>query len=279
MDTRVPHFIKRPEIPLVTGFGRMKPGRKWVRPLGLHEWLLWYTTRGECRVLHSGGEFISRTGDLVLITPLTPQNYGTIHLDQRWECWWTVFQPRASWKELLNWPQVSPGTMHLEPSDSDARRQIRKSLKQMHRFASTQSRRQQDFAMNALESTLLWCDLQNPRSPLQDTDARLRRAMEAVTHDLARKWTLAAVAGVIGVSEPHAVRLFRRNLNLSPLQYVEQRRIERACQLLRRTAHRISEISDELGFENPFYFSNRFKKHLGINPRSYREVSHLKGRN
>ncbi len=127
--------------------------------------------------------------------------------------------------------------------------------------------------MNALESALLWCDTQNPRSQGQQMDARLRQAVQAITHNLAHKWTLSAIASAASVSEPHVVRLFRRHLGQSPLQYVEQRRLERAGQLLQHTVNRISDISDELGFESPFYFSLRFKKHLGVNPRSYRQKS------
>jgi AraC family transcriptional regulator of arabinose operon len=268
-----PRFIEHLEVPLITGHSRMKPRLRCVRPTGFYEWLLWYNVRGRCRVIHDKGEFISEPGELVLIVSGIPQNYGTINLDQTWECIWAVLEPRTSWKELLDWPQAGPGVMRLNPQEPDIRRKILQSLQLAHRFASVHSRRHQDFAMNALESALLWCDIQNPKSQMQQMDARMCQAIEAITRDLAHKWTLSAIARAAGVSEPHAVRLFRRYLSISPLQYVEQRRIERARQLLQHTVNRISDISDELGFESPFYFSLRFKKHLGVNPRTYRQQS------
>jgi AraC-like DNA-binding protein len=48
-------------------------------------------------------------------------------------------------------------------------------------------------------------------------------------------------------------------------------RINRARQLLELTAMSIKEIAAEVGYENPFYFSLRFKKQTGTSPRDYRQ--------
>jgi AraC family transcriptional regulator of arabinose operon len=57
------------------------------------------------------------------------------------------------------------------------------------------------------------------------------------------------------------------------MEFVERQRIERARQLLVMTSLSVKEIGRGVGFESPFYFSLRFKRHTGKSPRSFRVSS------
>jgi AraC-like DNA-binding protein len=52
--------------------------------------------------------------------------------------------------------------------------------------------------------------------------------------------------------------------------YIEATRIRRARDLLLRSDRRISDIAHEVGFENAFHFSTRFRKATGQSPREFR---------
>ncbi len=54
------------------------------------------------------------------------------------------------------------------------------------------------------------------------------------------------------------------------MQYLEQRRLDRAMELLGRTSMSVKDIAGAVGFENPFYFTLRFRKHTGYSPRRFR---------
>ncbi len=54
-------------------------------------------------------------------------------------------------------------------------------------------------------------------------------------------------------------------------QYVEDLRIRRACHLLKETRKSVAEISEEVGFSTPNYFSMRFKQTVGISPLTFRK--------
>lgn len=56
-------------------------------------------------------------------------------------------------------------------------------------------------------------------------------------------------------------------------QYVEDLRIRRACHLLKETRKSVAEISEEVGFSSPNYFSMRFKQAVGISPLTFRKNS------
>ena len=56
---------------------------------------------------------------------------------------------------------------------------------------------------------------------------------------------------------------------MSPRQYVTKMKIDYAKELLMINRYNISEIAELCGFENVYYFSNVFKKQVGISPIAY----------
>lgn len=65
-------------------------------------------------------------------------------------------------------------------------------------------------------------------------------------------------------------RLFKRQLGLSPQQYIEQQRIEHAKRLLTLNRLSIKEVAAQVGFANQLYFSRRFQKATGLSPSQFR---------
>lgn len=66
-------------------------------------------------------------------------------------------------------------------------------------------------------------------------------------------------------------RLWKGSFQEPPWKFVLGRRIQRACSLLVETNCSIMEISQKVGFEDPLYFSKRFRKDMGLSPRLYRQ--------
>jgi AraC family transcriptional regulator of arabinose operon len=125
-------------------------------------------------------------------------------------------------------------------------------------------------ATNALEALLLSCDRLNPVRHYRRTDRRVFRALEYISVKLSQPMTVAGLAEAAGISPSRLAHLFRAELGTSVMHYIEMRRIERAQQLLAVTPLTVKQIALEVGFENPFYFSLRFKKATGLSPTSYR---------
>lgn len=74
------------------------------------------------------------------------------------------------------------------------------------------------------------------------------------------------------MSESQFRRRFYKEADISPLQYREMHRMQRACALLLDTTLSIDEIADALGFGNAFAFSQRFRNHFGQSPSVYRRL-------
>ena len=64
---------------------------------------------------------------------------------------------------------------------------------------------------------------------------------------------------------------FKEQAGESIMQYYNRLKIEEACRLMQRTEASLSEISIQLGFNNPYYFSRVFKKVKGVAPSEYRK--------
>ncbi|WP_217592224.1 AraC family transcriptional regulator [Cohnella sp. GbtcB17] len=66
-------------------------------------------------------------------------------------------------------------------------------------------------------------------------------------------------------------QVFKKYAGITIVTYIQQLRIQRAKYLLANRAASLQEISAEVGFEDPFYFSRVFKKVEGMSPSVYRE--------
>jgi transcriptional regulator GlxA family with amidase domain len=88
---------------------------------------------------------------------------------------------------------------------------------------------------------------------------------------LNRKIAVSELSRSVGVSDTQLFRLFRTHLKDSPLTYFNTMKIKRAGELLRHTLIPVKEIAFSLGYEEPAYFTNQFRKILGISPREYRK--------
>jgi len=91
--------------------------------------------------------------------------------------------------------------------------------------------------------------------------------LEEHTDDPPRMGQLAAS---FQISVEHFRRLFKQHTGLSPYQYYFQLRINRAKHLLRGTDLTIKQIAATLRFENPYHFSQAFKKKVGVAPSQWR---------
>ena len=81
---------------------------------------------------------------------------------------------------------------------------------------------------------------------------------------------LSEMADYAGYSPNQLIRLFKKELSCTPIQYFLQKKIECAKSQLVYSSRSIREISDSLGFHDENYFGEVFKRQVGCSPGSYR---------
>lgn len=82
--------------------------------------------------------------------------------------------------------------------------------------------------------------------------------------------TLDILSNLSYVNKFHLVHLFTKQMGISPINYLINRRIEESKNLLTTTNYSIRDISTIVGFSNSSYFSQMFKKFTGYSPRMYK---------
>ncbi len=110
------------------------------------------------------------------------------------------------------------------------------------------------------------------RSPSPDGRALLRigEALSYLERNIHREMNLEELASIAHMSRRSFLRVFQSATGTSPLAWVIEQRINRACGLLRQTDRRVTEIAFDVGFNDSNYFTRQFRKVTGLSPRSYR---------
>lgn len=103
--------------------------------------------------------------------------------------------------------------------------------------------------------------------------AKLKRAetiLYYIHNHYNEKITSENLSRMCYMNESHFCRFFKRSFGKSPLSYINEYRIEKACDLLLSSTQSITEIALSTGFEDINYFSRTFKKLKGISPTQFR---------
>lgn len=72
------------------------------------------------------------------------------------------------------------------------------------------------------------------------------------------------------ISYTYFKKLFIEKFGVPPVQYVNNIRLERSCELLLTNKYPIGEIAKMCGFENVYYFSKKFKEKYRLSPSEYK---------
>ena len=111
----------------------------------------------------------------------------------------------------------------------------------------------------------------SPEVCIPRAQAQLQRMMQYIHTHYSRKITLAELAGEVSISKSSAMKLFRKYLHTSPIDFLIGYRLKRAAKLLTTTRSSVSAIAEETGFENTGYFCRKFKAVFHQTPSQYRK--------
>lgn len=174
---------------------------------------------------------------------------------KRWKYCWVRYIP-SSPRSSMNF--VSPVIARFNPDPLN--HAILGLLSEAHAAGNT-------------ASVSLWIDLIEHyvtrfAEPLR-TEDRLRSVWDVVQKDLSRGWTIASLAEQANTSGEHLRRLCQRSLGRSPMQQLTYLRMQYAAHRLATTDETIEVIAHDVGYQNPFAFSNTFKRMTGFRPSRY----------
>lgn len=110
---------------------------------------------------------------------------------------------------------------------------------------------------------------------LNKTDARnseiIKNIIAYIEENLGDKITLSQLAQIPSFTEKYFCSFFKKQTGVTPTEYINRVRLERACELMRMHAFSVTDAAFETGFESLSYFIRRFKKQFGLSPAQYKK--------
>lgn len=83
--------------------------------------------------------------------------------------------------------------------------------------------------------------------------------------------SLDLLASAFHLSKQWLILRFKKEMNITPMMYLNHFRMKKAKELLLQSELRVGEVAFACGFETPYYFTNAFKKQFGISPSAWRK--------
>lgn len=213
------------------------------------------TLGGEGRMLLDGRWWPHRAGMVSLAPAHVLHAFHAIR-SKRWQYCWVRYMPHS--------PRSAIGFIAPVMTKFDAE-PLRHAIMGLH----CEMQGQADAG-----SAMLWIELIEHyitrfAEPLRRED-RLRSVWETVQTDLGRAWSATELAGLANISGEHLRRLCQASLGRSPMQQLTHLRMQYAAHQLVTTTAKVEDIALRVGYQNPFAFSNTFKRMTGFRPSHFR---------
>lgn len=242
------------------------------RKTGINEAILIICESGKGTVFIEGQDFQIQPNEAVIIRP------GAIHKYQAdaqepWTILWAHFS--GSFVELfLNKIKMAHPIIHIEGVDLSLIQNLFIDIFNFLRKGySIETMIYSSTGFNAILGKLIFGNPHFQPEIVDKETQRIERAIHYMLETLESKKppTLNQLAAVTGLSTSHFSALFKEKTQFAPYDYFLKLKIQRACRYIENGSLNITQISQQFGYEDPYYFSRLFKKVMGISPSAFKK--------
>lgn len=106
-----------------------------------------------------------------------------------------------------------------------------------------------------------------------DANTPIAMVLEFIRSNIRENFNLKDLSDKAGMSTTSFYRFFKRELGMSPIEFILSEKIKLAKQLLKYPGIQINEVGFQSGFEDSNYFIRLFKKVEGITPKQYQQLN------
>lgn len=103
----------------------------------------------------------------------------------------------------------------------------------------------------------------------------VKKAITLIQNNTNNGFNVGDLAKELGLTRSYLYKLFIRYQGISPMNYIEQHRFTRACELFKTQNVSVSDVSKAVGFDDQFYFSRKFRDVVGISPTEYQQKAKI----
>ncbi len=269
---------------LVVHMGRKKCGTDWnYRNVCSPFTRIYYIISGEAAIITESGRTTLHAGNMYVVPAFTTH---TCSCDKEFEHYYIHLYNEAGPYILEDWDfpteiqadmgdvatierlaALCPGMelSHTDPKAYDNHNSLAKRI---------ELNKRRDISVKIESRGLIYIMLakflKNATLKPYCRDERIRDVVRYIRSHLSSHLTIDNLAALIRLSKDHFIRLFRQEMGITPLNYINARRIEAAQLKLATEALSVKSIAYSLGYEDHAYFNRIFKKITGLTPLQYR---------
>ncbi len=255
-------------IPLSSGYFPAAKGHYIERKNPLEDAVIKYCIDGLGWAEINGIRFAVPRGSVLCIPPGAPHRYGADEHDP-WTILWVHIKHPAAGK-LLKQIGFSTENPVIETGISSRLQALLREIVETHRhtFSPEELRYTGSLAEAALNLITLLARQRQTAGSSEERVADVVRQLPGMMHRTIRIPELSRMAGL---SDSHFSTVFKNHTGCSVMEYIERLRLQFAQELLDTTNLPVQEIAQQIGMQDPFYFSRRFRKLYGASPRIHRQ--------
>jgi AraC-like DNA-binding protein len=240
------------------------------RPFGYPAFQWIQTIRGKGELVNDRARFVVPYSHGMLLFPDESHRYYA--LEAPWYVHWITFSGRDVQGILHQLGILQTDVLPVSEPDAIAST-IRDALSTLKSRNPLHGIDASVLAYQLLMDLMKFIEREGARSHGTNT-SRLAAAFELIERQIHRQIAIEELAEAVGVSDQYFCQLFKNVTGKRPMEYVNQRRIERAKEILvRDPSATIREVGRRVGLDSSSYFATVFRKYALMSPRQFRETN------
>ncbi|WHY71818.1 AraC family transcriptional regulator [Fictibacillus enclensis] len=230
---------------------------------------LYFIMEGEGFVKTNGKIYYPKPGDLYLLPAGSTQAYGTLNDHNTFGKYWCHFSSKVNDAHLF---QIIQAPVFVKPRDPEL---LIQKFKQLI-FYSEKGDLSSGFRIHSILLEIMADFIEQSQDIQFDSRTvpsfeKMDKILQYIESHLHDSLSVEELARIASFHPNYFISVFKKYTGLSPIQFINRQRIERAKHLLLFTDQSVSAIADSLGMEVS-YFSRMFREQIGFSPKNYREM-------
>ena len=239
------------------------------RPLGCSQYILIYCVEGEGWVEVEGKRQKILANQLFIIEPKKISSYGA-NPKNPWTNYWIHFTGENA---ALYSPPVNQ-VIDILPSENSRIEErlllFEEMLQNVEDYYIFEKVVYANICLKQFLTSVKYLDVYRAVNKEPENDL-LTKVISFMKNNLHKNIRIDEFAKKCNCSTSNIYKLFKNSLDNAPLDFFIHLKMEKACKYLTQTNLKVKEIGRKLGYEDQYYFSRIFSKHIGLSPANYRK--------
>lgn len=240
-----------------------------VRPDGVDQHILIYCADGKGLARFNRQTYSIGAGDFFIIPRKMAHTYSADENDP-WTIYWVHFVGSASDTVIRTLEEKAGALKHSVPWRDQRITLFGTIYRQLENGNDLDNIFYANLCFGQFIASLLFPERYTPDNQIDNREI-VAAATARMKQQIGGQLTLQELAKDANLSVSHFVHQFKKKTGYTPIEYFNNLKVQKACELLLYSELRIKEVAASVGMSDQYYFSRFFTRLMGISPNHYRQ--------